>query len=97
MEQPCALTTNVSQVSEKGDPGSKLVTTIGRLIGTLELRRTVSVAFALCIGVPLLTRARRAASLNLCTNKGNARFAIKLCSCSTFRGAPSGGNVTLPS
>ena len=49
MAQPCALTTNVSQISEKGAFGSRLVTAIGRVIGTLELRRMVSGTFALCM------------------------------------------------
>jgi hypothetical protein len=51
--QPCALTTKVSQSSEKGAAGSRLVTTIGRVIGTLELRRTALPEFALCIVIPL--------------------------------------------
>jgi hypothetical protein len=42
MEQPWALTIRVSQTSEKGAPGSRLVTAIGSVTGTLELRRTVS-------------------------------------------------------
>ena len=58
MAQPCALTTKVSQISEKGALGSRLVTAMGRVIGTLELRRMVSGTFALCMlslfhGVPL--------------------------------------------
>jgi len=52
MEQPCALTTNVSQTSEKWASGSELVTSIGTVIGTLELRRAVSGIFALCIVMP---------------------------------------------
>jgi hypothetical protein len=58
MAQPCALTTRVSHISEKGALGSRLVTAMGRVIGTLELRRMVSGTFALCMlslfhGVPL--------------------------------------------
>src|SRR6476660_9837209 len=58
MAQPCALTTRVSQISEKGALGSRLVTAMGRVIGTLELRRMVSGTFALCMlslfhGIPL--------------------------------------------
>ncbi len=49
MAQPCALTTRVSQISEKGALGSRLVTAMGRVIGTLELRRMVSGTFALCM------------------------------------------------
>ena len=49
MAHPCALTTSVSQISEKGALGSRLVTAIGRVIGTLELRRMVSGTFALCM------------------------------------------------
>jgi hypothetical protein len=49
MAQPCALTTNVSHISEKGALGSRLVTAMGRVIGTRELRRTVSGTFALCM------------------------------------------------
>ena len=49
MAQPCALTTNVSHISENGALGSRLVTAMGRVIGTLELRRIVSATFALCM------------------------------------------------
>src|ERR1700680_4734715 len=49
MAQPCALTTNVSQISEKGALGSRLVTAMGSVIGTRELRRIVSGTFALCM------------------------------------------------
>ena len=40
---------SVSQISEKGALGSRLVTAMGRVIGTLELRRMVSGTFALCM------------------------------------------------
>jgi hypothetical protein len=53
MEQPWALTISVSQTSEKGAPGSRLVTAMGSVTGTLELRRTVSVTFALCMVISL--------------------------------------------
>src|ERR1700739_1009292 len=49
MAQPCALTTSVSQTSEKRVPGSRLVTRIGTLIGTLELRRSAVGEFTFCI------------------------------------------------
>jgi hypothetical protein len=52
MEQPCALTTNVSQTSEKWESGSELVTSIGTVIGTLELRRDMSGVFGRCIVMP---------------------------------------------
>jgi hypothetical protein len=67
MEQPWALTSSVSQTSEKGALGSRLVTAIGRVTGTLELRRTVSVTFALCmvISLPESTPPRPADRLDL--------------------------------
>ena len=43
------LTTSVSQTSEKRVPGSRLVTRTGRLIGTLELRRSAAGELVLCI------------------------------------------------
>ena len=49
MEQPCALTTKVSQTSEKWVAGSRLVTRIGTLAGTLELRRAVAEVLEFCI------------------------------------------------
>jgi hypothetical protein len=52
------LTTNVSQVSEKRVLGSKLVTRIGMVIGTLELRRGVSAAFAVCMIIPFFRKMR---------------------------------------
>ena len=48
-EHPCALTTMVSHTSEKRVPGSRLVTSTGRLTGTLELRRRGAGEFAFCI------------------------------------------------
>jgi hypothetical protein len=42
----------VSQTSENWAPGSKLVTSIGSAIGTLELRRNVG-TFVLCIASAL--------------------------------------------
>src|ERR1700680_3137905 len=57
--QPWALTTKVSQISEKGLSGSRLVTTTGRVTGTRELRRTELTALALCI-VSLFRSARAA-------------------------------------
>ena len=60
MAQPCALTTNVSQTSEKSDSGCKLVTSIGRASGSLELRRR-SGKFGACIVVPLFCEERAAA------------------------------------
>src|SRR5580765_804882 len=58
MAQPCALTTRVSQTSEKRVPGSRLVTRTGRLIGTLELRRSAAGELVLCI-ITALTRGVR--------------------------------------
>ncbi len=43
----------VSQTSENWAPGSKLVTSIGTVIGTLELRRNVG-RFVFCIASALL-------------------------------------------
>jgi hypothetical protein len=54
--QPCALTTSVSQTSEKSMLGTILVTRMGRASGTLELRRSVSGEIALCISCPSLRR-----------------------------------------
>jgi len=48
MAQPWALTTTVSQTSENLAPGSRLVTSIGTVTGTRELRRNVG-EFVLCI------------------------------------------------
>src|SRR5215470_11189822 len=46
--QPWALTTKVSHTSEKSEFGSRLVTSIGRASGSLELRRR-SGKFGACI------------------------------------------------
>src|SRR6266851_5705373 len=59
MTHPWALTTKVSQISEKGLSGSMLVTTTGRVTGTRELRRTELTALALDI-VSLFGSARAA-------------------------------------
>ena len=57
--QPCAFTTSVSQTSEKCAAGSRLVTSIGIAVGTLELRRGTSERFLSCIQVCLcLSRIR---------------------------------------
>src|SRR5467141_2290289 len=48
MAQPWALTITVSQTSENLAPGSRLVTSIGTVTGTRELRRNVG-EFILCI------------------------------------------------
>jgi hypothetical protein len=50
------LTTSVSQTSEKRVPGSRLVTRIGTLTGTLELRRRAAGEFAFCISYLALVR-----------------------------------------
>src|ERR1700752_3689428 len=63
MAHPCALTTSVSQTSEKRVPGSRLVTRIGTLIGTLELRRSPAEEFTFCIVTGL--RARDVRTLRL--------------------------------
>src|SRR5581483_4577202 len=47
--QPCALTTSVSQTSEKCASGLRLVTSTRADIGTLELRREVMGIAGLCI------------------------------------------------
>ena len=55
MAQPWALTTKVSQTSENWAPGSRLVTSIGSVTGTRELRRNVG-TFVLCIASALSPR-----------------------------------------
>src|ERR1700674_880236 len=52
MAQPWALTTKVSQTSENWAPGSRLVTSIGTVTGTRELRRNVGTC-VLCIASAL--------------------------------------------
>ena len=47
--QPCALTTRVSQTSEKRAPVSTVVTRIGIELGTLELRRAAKDVFFSCM------------------------------------------------
>src|SRR6266852_2546102 len=61
MTHPWALTTKVSQISEKGLFGSMLVTTTGRVTGTRELRRTELTALALDIVSLFAKCARRSA------------------------------------
>src|SRR5215468_5980204 len=79
MEQPCALTTSVSQTSEKRVPGSRLVTRTGRLIGTRELRRTAAGDFTFCIVRALLPEVRDAArcAVASCTDY----VTLKLATC----------------
>src|SRR6202162_1998940 len=62
IEQPCALTTRVSHTSENRAPGSRLVTRIGTLTGTLELRRRVVGGDKFCIVADLYRRSFAALS-----------------------------------
>src|ERR1700722_4785228 len=76
--QPCALTTRVSQISEKGAFGSRLVTAIGRVIGTLELRRMVSGTFALCMDPSFVMSRFPAALSQECTQRPNGLKSLHL-------------------
>jgi hypothetical protein len=66
----------VSQTSEKLAPGSKLVTSIGTAIGTLELRRTAG-TFELCIASAFVARSRYRSARSRrapCINYVTAKF-----------------------
>ncbi len=61
---PCAFTIRVWQTSENWAPGSRLVTSIDTLAGTLELRRAVWTFVVLCIALTFSTRNKNRPAVN---------------------------------